>query len=698
MKFAERSQQLFADVGGHTGLRPQSTGFGPPHGRSVFPLTGGGFSDNVCFLSTGPCSNLSAVEAPRMSRFVRFFSLFFLAGSLLMLISEARAQTSVCPTTTIPDVTTWHNDNCRTGWQQNETILTPSALQTAGVFGLLWQYSLAGSVDAEPLAVSNLGSITNCSGNCSLVFIADEQDNLYAFDATTNTQIWATNVANSLMGTYVNCSFPSFAGSFPPCEENTPPGNTVGIMGTPVIDESDDILYAVGAVSLDENTTAEFYLFAVDILNGNVMASTQIQGTVQGKGPSVKCSSTYPNSNTISFDSGHVQRSALLLLSGNVYVAFSPGDGEWENGWIFGYSYVPGTTATLAQTVAFAPTPYGTGGGIWGSGAGPASDGTYIYAVTGNGTFDPPTGDPVDWGDSVLKLLPPSSGETFPVIDFYDPPDNLNYPPPNGSGLCVNDEDFGSGGIMVFPEAFYYDENLEQYVKLTVNADKQSKLYVIDRDNMRVNGTSGVQIFLTPPIPSNGSDPTQGYWNSPAYWKYWDSSNVAHYLLYYAASDGMAYPTAAPLPIYQYILPTSGSSGPLSTSQQGVDFNTTTSLFCRYSPTPSVSSTNNTTLGDGAVTGTGILWAIETKRNSLNPNNCNGSNEGAALHAFDATTLQELYNSANSLTSQLFAAHFNVPMIFRGRVYVGAAGGGSGNQVYVFGLCSEGPNGCVQPH
>jgi hypothetical protein len=337
------------------------------------------------------------------------------------------------------------------------------------------------------------------------------------------------------------------------------------------------------------------------------MASTQIQGTVTGMSPGVnnKCTSTYPTNNTLSFDSGHVQRSALLLLSGLVYVAFSPGDNEWENGWIFGYMYESTPPPSLQQTSIFATTPYGTGGGIWGSGAGPASDRTYIYTVSGNGTFDPPTGDPVDWGDSVLKLLPPSSGETFPVIDFYDPPDNLNYPPPNGSGLCANDEDF----------------------------------YAADPQN----------------------------------------------------------PVATPLPIYQYILPTSGSTGPISTNRKGVDFNTTTTLFCHYGPTPSVSSTSNTQR-TGGVAGSGVLWAIETHRNINNPTNCNvgeGNDEGSALHAFDATTLQELYNSATSLSSELPDAHFNDPMIFQGRVYVGPAGG---NKVYVFGMCSEGPNGCVQPH
>jgi hypothetical protein len=63
-----------------------------------------------------PFANLSAVEASKMFRFVRSFSLLFLAGSLVLLTSSAEAQ----------DVTTWHNNIGRTGWQSSETSLTPS--------------------------------------------------------------------------------------------------------------------------------------------------------------------------------------------------------------------------------------------------------------------------------------------------------------------------------------------------------------------------------------------------------------------------------------------------------------------------------------------------------------------------------------------------------------------------------------------
>jgi outer membrane protein assembly factor BamB len=245
-----------------------------------------------------------------------------------------------------------------------------------------------------------------------LVFVADEQDNVYAFDAAANTKVWSTNVATSVLGSYVDCSVGVYASTFPPCESNTPDGNTVGIMGTPVIDESDGILYAAGAVSLNGNPA--FYIFAIGVETGNVIASAQIQGFVQGSnpGPMAKCSSTYPSNNTLVFDSGHVQRAALLLLDHVVYIAFAPGDHEWENGWLFGYSQASGS---FTPTAVFATTPYGTGGGVWGSSAGPASDGNYIYTVSGNGTFDVASnGDP--W-TGVIALS--SSSRHLPMARLF---------------------------------------------------------------------------------------------------------------------------------------------------------------------------------------------------------------------------------------------------------------------------------------
>lgn len=90
--------------------------------------------------------------------------------------------TSLTTFASAQNVTTWHNDTYRTGWQQNETVLCSTASNCTQVnqnntFGLVWQWNPQGigEVYAQPLAVAGVN--TNVSGcqPCDLVFIADEQ-------------------------------------------------------------------------------------------------------------------------------------------------------------------------------------------------------------------------------------------------------------------------------------------------------------------------------------------------------------------------------------------------------------------------------------------------------------------------------------------------------------------------------------------
>jgi hypothetical protein len=80
---------------------------------------------------------------------------------------------------------------------------------------------------------------------------------------------------------------------------------------------------------------------------------------------------------------------------------------------------------TKSNSVKTSPTsilPDGSGGGIWQSGLGPATDGTYVYVETGNGPFDQTLsgGFPAnqDFGDSALKL---STTNGLSVSDYFTP-------------------------------------------------------------------------------------------------------------------------------------------------------------------------------------------------------------------------------------------------------------------------------------
>src|ERR1700722_3704225 len=274
------------------------------HGRSVFPLTGGGLWDNVGFRSTGPRSNLSAVEAPTMSRFVRFFSLFFLAGFLALLTFSSAAQ----------NVTTWHNDNNRTGLQPNETTLTPTSVGATAAFGLLWQYantsnggSIAGEVYAQPLAMQGLSGVGNgCQPSCDSVFIPTEQDMLYAFNADSSSQppLWSANLASNAIG-YVDCSTHN-----PPCPQDLIYPD-IGVTGTPVISTSananPNILYVVSAVLLGAYPwDVQYFLHAIDIKTGleKTGSPQQIIASATGVAPLSSCM-TASGSGTIMFDPQH---------------------------------------------------------------------------------------------------------------------------------------------------------------------------------------------------------------------------------------------------------------------------------------------------------------------------------------------------------------------------------------------------------
>jgi hypothetical protein len=568
---------------------------------------------------------------------------------------------------------------------------------------LLWQWNVNGPVYAQPLAVANVQTTYSGCQPCNLIFISTENDWLYAFNANSNSQtpIWSHDLAGSTAtgNTAINCNNLPPNVAFGPCSAPSLASGPVGVTGTPVIDTTgganNNTLYVVAAAQ--GGSVVAYYLLAVNITTGKLAAQAfQIAGTVNGYAPPAGkyCGSTYPQQGQVSFVANYaVQRSALLLLpNGAVYVAFAPYPEDY-NGWMFGYALSSGQ---LSQTATFNSTPYGTGGGIWGSGAGPAAsaDGKSIYVTRGNGTtYDVVNGVPLDMADSLLRLDPSS----FAILDYYIQGDLLTYPPPNGYGLCKNDKDFASGGVLLIPSPFTYNNQ-----SIVINADKQSNLYVANQ--AALGGYSGPSTTVCPSSPNNIQcittptfngkllDPGQGYWASPAFWEYLIGSTPT-YMLYYSATT-TTNPQAAPYPLNGYTLSTGGTSGPIPLTQPP-PLSTATG-FCYYSPTPSVSS-NSTKAG------TGIVWAIENPntQNKGTPPSCSGTTYlPAVLHAFNATTLQEIYNSSSLTGAQIgYAKGFPTPTIFQGQVYMGTSTGPSNNLpgVDVFGLCSTMQSGkCMQ--
>ena len=350
-------------------------------------------------------------------------------------------------------VLTQHNDNGRTGQNLNETILTPSNVNST-TFGKLFSMSVDGYLYAQPLYMP---SVSIAGGTHNVVFVATEGDSVYAFDADTGTQLWHASVIDTAHGatsgeTTVSISELQTALGDPTCTDLTP---QIGITSTPVIDSSTGTIY-VEAKSEKTNGTMVHRLHMLNIATGAEISPgpVVITATVSG---------TSGGGTTITFDAvHHLNRPGLLLANGEVYLGYAShcDDGPWH-GWLFAYN-----ASTLTRTAVFISTPNGVGdGGIWMSGAGIAADSSgNIFTATGNGNYDA-----TDEGDSILKL----NGSALTLSDYFTPFDQGNDQ--------ENDLDVASGGVLLLPTqpGAHPDE--------LILGTKGGTIYLINRDQMTTN-------------------------------------------------------------------------------------------------------------------------------------------------------------------------------------------------------------------
>ena len=357
--------------------------------------------------------------------------------------------------TNAPDVTTYHYDNARDGLNAAETILTPSNVNSTQ-FGKIGFDTVDGLVDAEPLYVANL-TVAGVLHN--VLYVATENDSVYAFDADTGTQLWKTSVLGSGETTSDDRG----------CTQITP---QIGITSTPVIDRkqgTDGTLFTVG-MTKDASGNYHQRLHALDLITGAEVSGspTEISASYPGSGDNSQ------NGNVVFDPAQYAERAALLLLNGNVYLAWtSHCDDQPYTGWIMAYS-----ETTLKQTQVLDLTPNGEGGSIWMAGDGLAADSSgNLYFLDANGTFDlgfDSSGFPTmgDFGNGMIKLSVNSSG-TLAVADYFQP-----Y---NTDAESAADTDLGSGGEILLPDMTDSTGNTQQ---LIVGAGKDGHIYLGNRNNL----------------------------------------------------------------------------------------------------------------------------------------------------------------------------------------------------------------------
>jgi regulation of enolase protein 1 (concanavalin A-like superfamily) len=533
-----------------------------------------------------------AIFSSLRMRFSHICERFFLPAFTFLFGSSVFGQVNV---------TTWRNDNARTGQYLNESVLSPSNVNS-NTFGKLFSYGVDGNVYAQPLYVANV-SIAG-KGTHNVIYVATEHNSVYAFDADSNagvnaTPLWAVNLGSS-------AAVPNndFGNRYGPFHAITP---EVGITGTPVIDVNSRTLY-VDAFT-HEGASYFHRLHALDITSGaeKFGGPKQVSASVAGTGAGSV-------NGVIAFDAKqHLQRTALTLVNGVVYAAYCGyADTDPYHGWILGYS-----TSTLSQVQVFNDTPNGSEGGIWMSGSGLSADSNNnLFVAIGNGDFNANVGG-TNYGNGLIKM----SSSSLSVTDYFTP---YNY-----ASLNASDTDFGSGGVLLLPD------QPGSAPHLMVNAGKEGRIYLINRDNLGHFNSGFDNVVQTIPGALGGN----GCFDTPAYF-----NNTVYYI-----GDG---DVARAFPL---------SNGKLATtpSSKGTHaFN-----FPGASPVISASGSSNA-----------ILWALQ-------------ASSPGVLYAYNPSNLStELYDSSQAgARDQLPGGiKFTAPTVANGRVYVGTE-----SALCVFGLFSS---------
>ncbi|KWV52837.1 hypothetical protein AS156_09295 [Bradyrhizobium macuxiense] len=264
-----------------------------------------------------------------------------------------------------------------------------------------------------------------------MLFVATEDDVVYALNATTGEELWRRAVGHPVRSSSLPC------GNIDP----------LGITGTPVIDPATQAIYFDAAVERTNGPRHE--AFALSTKDGSVLPGwpIDIADALQKSGrhfdPSVQN-----------------QRAALTLVDETLYVAFGGHFGDCGNyhGWVVAIPLHEPDKLASFETRA-------RGGGIWAPGGLSAAEHD-IFFVTGN-TFGAQT-----WSDGEA---------TFRVgADLRRTDDKGSYfAPSDWKALDNRDADLGGSNPLILDVPGASGDR-----SLILALGKDGKAYLLDRNNL----------------------------------------------------------------------------------------------------------------------------------------------------------------------------------------------------------------------
>lgn len=587
----------------------------------------------------------------------------------------------------------------RTGANLSEHVLTVASVSSPE-FQKLYTISVVGQVSAQPLLAPQLKFPDRTLKN--VLVIATMANYVYAFQVDDAVHgpafppqlLWSVTIGPAVsanftpMGAstwtcsgagagscYPNPDAPSTAAALP--SVGNPPGHTtwfgytsingqglyninpsIGIVSTPVIDPISNKIFAVGKV--DFGLGPENDLVAIDMTKGVIVNRTKIAGQVIGSAPDSQ-------NGIITFDQvHHMQRPALLLQNGQIYIGFgSHQDTPPWHGWIFRYD-----ANTLQQSGVWCSTPNSAlGGAIWQAGSGIAADSAgNIYVMTGNGCNLDADGHCADAEYPAELNSPPdysfSTGMSNFANMFVQLSPELTAPVPAVPGdeqhREAEDLDLGSAGPVFVPGT-----------NSLVGGDKEGRFFVLST-TPRLTLTQTLQVAMTadtnpPSIHGSGYHHIHG---SPAFWRgpkgvmayVWPERDYLRALHW---SDSASQFDCQ-------LDPNGCENGNTTVPDQQGTFPSPMCAGCMPGGIVSLSA-------DGAASGTGIVWAslpLETNDPPLIGGGLNRVVPGV-LHALNAEDIkQDIWNSEQNPArdGSFMFAKFTPPMVANGRVYMATFG------------------------
>ncbi|MGO8861269.1 MAG: PQQ-binding-like beta-propeller repeat protein [Acidimicrobiales bacterium] len=301
------------------------------------------------------------------------FALALVASRWLAAAPTAGARTAASTATDSSAWTVYHGDPAGSGVAAPVTSVDTSRPAWTSP-------SLDGQLYGEPLV---------SSGD---VYVATENDTVYALSTTSGAVIWSHHLASPVPASSL------------PCGDITP---TVGITGTPVIDQSRDEIFVVADELL--NGAPAHMLVGLDSATG-AMEMTQDVDPL-GADPAAL-----------------LQRTGLTLDAGQVVFAMGGNYGDCASyrGRVVAVNEAGGTPAIFTVDAAVGDSQ----GAIWMGGAAPAIDGAGdMWVSAGNGSVYSAS-EPYDDSDSALEL-----SSSLKLLQYFAP---TNWPQNNADDLDMS--------------------------------------------------------------------------------------------------------------------------------------------------------------------------------------------------------------------------------------------------------------------